>query len=72
MDEPTKSDATEPPKLPRIWAAHCPFRKSGSPVLGNVGATIRPVIVMEMDTWTRLCQDVPALQTMQFEVGTFE
>jgi hypothetical protein len=56
----------------RIWAAHCPFRKTGSPVLGTMGSSIKPVVVMTMDTWNKLCADVPALQTMQFEEGTFE
>ena len=67
-------DATAPltPQPLRIWAAHCPFRKTGSPVLGTMGATVQPVVVMTMATWNRLCADVPALQTMQFEVGTFE
>lgn len=55
----------------RIWAAHCPFRKTGSPVLGTMGAIIEGVIVMRMDTWEELCRRVPALQTMQFEVGSF-
>lgn len=56
----------------RIWAAHCPFRKNGTPVLGTMGSGIRTVIVIEADTWKRLCADVPQLQTTQFEVGTFE
>lgn len=63
---------TEPQKPPRIWAQHCPFRKNGSPVLGTFGRTIRPVVIMEMVTWNRLCAEVPALQTMQFEVGTID
>jgi hypothetical protein len=57
---------------PRIWAQHCPFRKTGSPVLGTFGATIEPVVIMKMSTWTQLCKDVPQLQTTQFEVGTVE
>lgn len=65
-----QGEGQQPP--PRIWTAYCPFRKTGSPVLGNMGATVEAVVVMKMDTWTRLCREVPALQTMQFEVGTFE
>lgn len=61
----------EKPKY-RIWAAHCPFRKSGSPVLGTMGSRIEEVIVIRVETWKRLCEDVPQLQTTLFEVGTFE
>ena len=56
----------------RIWALHCPFRKNGSPVLGTFGARIQPIVMMTMETWKQLCADVPALQTMQFEVGTVD
>ena len=55
----------------RLWVFHCPFRKDGTPVLGTCGATIQPVVLMTMDTWTRLCAEVPALQTRQFEVWTY-
>lgn len=70
-ETPPAPDVGEKPKY-RIWAAHCPFRKSGTPVLGTMGSTIRGVVVFEMETWTRLCQDVPQLQTTLFEVGTFD
>jgi hypothetical protein len=50
---------------------HCPFRKSGSPVLGTMGSSIQPVVVMTTETWTRLCADVPQLQTTMFEVGAW-
>lgn len=63
--------AADKPKY-RIWVAHCPFRKNGTPVLGNMGSRIGQVVVFEMKTWTRLCQDVPALATTQFEVGADE
>lgn len=63
--------ATESKPQYRIWAMHCPFRKTGSPVLGTFGRDIKPVVIFEMATWTRLCQDVPQLQTTMFEVGTF-
>ena len=56
----------------RIWAMHCPFRKTGSPVLGTFGRTTQPVVIMTMATWKQLCEDVPQLQTTQFEVGTWE
>jgi hypothetical protein len=56
--------------LIRIWTLHCPFRKSGSPVVGTMGSSIRTVILIETDMWKRLCEEVPQLQTTQFEVGT--
>ncbi len=55
-----------------IWAAHCPFRRAGSPVLGNMGATVREVIVIETREWERLVAQHPTLQTAQFRVGTFQ
>lgn len=58
--------------MERIWVQHCPFRKTGSPVLGTCGATIQPVVIMKLDTWTRLCQSIPELSATQFEVGTVE
>ena len=56
----------------RIWALHCLFRKDGTPSLGTFGKTERPVIIMTVETWKRLCADVPQLQTTQFEVGQYE
>lgn len=53
-----------------MWVAHCPFSKHGTPVLGTMGRTIEPVIVMTTAEWTRLCADVPQLQTTQFRVGS--
>lgn len=54
----------------RIWCLHCPFTKKGFPVLGNFGATIAPVVVLPMATWTKLCKEIPELGKRQFEVGT--
>lgn len=56
----------------RIWVMQCPFRKTGSPVLGTFGASIRGVVIFDIETWKRLCQDVPQLQTTMFEVGSYE
>lgn len=55
---------------PRIWAMHCPFRKNGTPVLGSFGATERAVVIIPMTTWTKLCQEIPELGRMQFQVGS--
>lgn len=60
------------PQPRRIWVLHCPFRKTGSPVLGTFGRTVEPVVIMRMETWKKLCEDVPQLQTTQFEVGSVE
>ena len=68
------TDPARPPELVkyRVWTMHCPFRRTGSPVLGSFGARIESVVIMTMETWKRLCADVPQLQTTQFEVGTYE
>jgi len=41
-------------------------------VLGTFGASSEPVVIMTMETWKKLCEDVPQLQTTQFEVGTYD
>ena len=69
---PEQSPDQELAKPLRIWAMHCPFRKTGSPVLGSMGTSVRPVIVMTMETWYALCQRFPEIQTMQWEVGTYD
>jgi hypothetical protein len=56
----------------RMWALHCPFKKSGFPVLGTFGTSEKAVIIMTVETWKRLCADVPQLQTTEFEVGSYE
>lgn len=74
------SNNTNSPPLPgsptvrpfRIWVADCPFRRNGSPVLGTMGSSVRTIIVIEDETWRRLCAEVPQLAATHFEVGTFE
>lgn len=56
----------------KLIVAHCPYRKNGSPVLGSFGATIKPVVLFELDEWKRLCKLVPALADMEFDVGSFQ
>lgn len=56
----------------RVWALHCPFRKDGTPVLGSFGAREQSVVIMTVETWERLCADVPQLQTTKFEVGSYD
>jgi hypothetical protein len=55
-----------------IWAVHTTFRKNGSPIMGTIGPSVAGVIVMRSETWKELCERVPALQTMEFRVGSFE
>jgi hypothetical protein len=55
----------------RLWALHCPFRKDGTPVLGTFGAREQAVVILTLETWKRLCADVPQLQTTQFEVEAY-
>jgi len=61
---------SDPDVKPRIWAIYCPFRRSGSPVIGTFGAQVRPVVIVPMETWTALCREIPALGAKQFEVGS--
>lgn len=64
------SDGATRTKPLRVWVMHCPFRKTGSPVLGTFGASEEVVVIFKMADWKKLCTDVPQLQTTQFEVGT--
>ena len=66
------SARVEGPHPPRIWVTHCLFKKNGFPSLGTFGASEAPVVIMTLKTWQKLCAEVPALQTMQFEVGSSE
>jgi hypothetical protein len=70
MTSPTPSPPASTPVT--MWVAECPFRKNGSPVLGNMGARLDIVILFSSAEWKRLCVEVPALATMQFRVGTYE
>lgn len=70
MTEDTGAALARQEKPYRIWALHCLFRKNGTPVLGTFGASEAAVVIMTMETWNRLCRDVPQLQTTQFEVGS--
>lgn len=56
----------------RMWVMECPFRKTGTPVLGSFGASSANVVIMRADEWKRLCEEVPQLATTQFEVGSWE
>jgi hypothetical protein len=37
-----------------------------------MGSTVRPVVILPMETWTALCREIAALGAKQFEVGTFD
>ena len=64
-----ESPTPDLPAKPRIWVTHMLFKKNGFPSLGTFGRSEAPVVIMKLATWQKLCADVPALQTMQFEVG---
>lgn len=56
----------------RVWSIEAPFRSDGSPVVGTFGKSIRPVVIMESDTFKRLVKEHSSLATAHFEVGSFE
>lgn len=62
------TDSTAPPPYP-IWNLEAPFTKTGFPVVGSFGRTIRPVIIMEVETFQRLVKEHPSPETAQFKVG---
>jgi hypothetical protein len=51
-----------------IWATLAPFRKNGTPVIGNMGSTVKDVVVMESETFRRLVREHPSLATAEFSV----
>lgn len=72
MAADTPRSPSEPSKPITMWFAECPFRKTGSPVLGTTGASVRRVIVFEYDEWLRFAKLHPSIETQQFRVGTIE
>lgn len=58
------------PTMFRIWVTPMLFKKNGFPALGSFGASESTVVIFKMETWKRLCEEVPQLQTTQFEVGS--
>jgi len=70
-DSPTAT--TNEPKSPiRMWVLEAPFNKRGVPVMGQFGSRSGNVVVFSMAAWKKLCEDVPQLQTTQFEVGSYD
>ena len=55
-----------------MWVMECPFSKHGTPVVGNMGRTIRRVVVMEAETFKAMLAAHPSLKTQEFKVGTFD
>lgn len=55
-----------------MWSFQWPFDKHGVPVRGNSGRTIRPVVIMEADTFKRMLSEHESLGAAQFRVGTEE
>ena len=72
LPQPATGDSSTPVTKHRIWAMHCPFKESGSPVLGTFGYTERGVIIIPIETWNALCREIPELARTQFEVGGYE
>ncbi len=56
----------------RMWVLECPFNKRGVPVMGTFGSRSGNVVIFTVGAWKKLCEDVPQLQTTQFEVGSYE
>lgn len=69
---PSQSGEASNVVRPRIWALWMPFKKDGAPSLGTFGKTERKVVIIPMETWNALCAEIPALQTKEFEVGSYE
>ena len=71
MTPPDPSPTSAERQPIRIWSVACPFNKKGFPVVGSFGKTIRNVVIIPTDTWTRLCREHPTLAATQFEVGHY-
>ncbi len=54
-----------------MWVLEAPFNKRGVPVMGSFGSTSGHVVIFTIEAWKKLCEDVPQLQTTQFEVGSY-
>jgi hypothetical protein len=70
MSEAPVTPAVSPPD--RIWVAECAFKKNDFPSLGTFGVKVAQVVIIPQETWNRLCAEIPALATRQFEVGVVE
>lgn len=55
---------------PTIFITLCPVKKSGFPAVGQFGARISEVVIMEHSTWKQLCAEIPELGAREFRVGT--
>lgn len=65
----TEQEQATEKKPYRIWTLYCPFKKSGFPSVGNFGSQINQVVIIDIPTWNRMCAEMPALKTAQFQVG---
>lgn len=65
----TQADEIEAPAPYRIWPESMPFRRNGTPVVGNMGSSVRRVVIMDAETFKRLVSETPALATARFEVA---
>jgi hypothetical protein len=60
---------TEVQEAYTIWTGFTTFRKNGSPIMGTLGSSAKQVVVMEADTFRRICREHPTLGTALFRVG---
>lgn len=67
----TPGPEAPPPNPYTIWTLDAPFDKYGVPRMGNVGQSIRHVVVIEAKTFQRLLREHPSLNTAQFRVGSY-
>lgn len=51
----------------RVYFASTPFRKNGTPVVGASGSSVRRVVIIDGEEFTRLMTDFPALKDVKFE-----
>ena len=54
----------------RIWKEWMPFRKNGSPVVGNMGSSGASVVIIRADVFQRMLREHPTLMASTFEMPT--
>jgi hypothetical protein len=60
--------ADEKPEQYTIWHGFTTFRKNGTPIMGTLGASAKPVVIMESETFQRLVREHPSLATVVFRM----
>lgn len=44
-----------------IWTATVPFRRDGTPVVGNMGSSARRCVILDIETFQRMLREHPTL-----------